>query len=283
MGFYRLSSLLRGYDLGLGTNRLILLLTALGAVAGAASGLMAVGRRPSAIVLSAVLAAVTVFAAAALAKELDPDHPASAVLAAVLGLPAAWVALPESLPALLWLLLVLRFINRATGLAPKLTDTLALLLLGGALTWFGSPLFGVLTGAMLLLDALLPDGRRAHSLLGLLAIVGAGVYWVLNVARYAPQPHETWLGVLLLAVAIATIGVILACYVILMPCDATGRPLDSARFQAAQVVALAVGLSFASWHGYFGAALFVALWVALLGAVVVHWFNAATRRAPAST
>ena len=280
MDYYRLSSLFRAYDLSLGYNRGILLLSAAGAVAGAALGLAA-GQPAAGWLLRALVGSATPFAAAALAKEIDPDHPGSAVLAAALALPALWFATIDSLLPLLWLLMILRFVNRSTGLAPKVTDTLALLLLAGGLVWLGSPLFGVLTGAVLLLDALLPGGRRAPGVLGALVILGAVAYWIANAQRFGPAPHEPWQAVVLLAITVATIGVILSCYVVLMPGDATGRPLDSSRFQAAQIVALAVGLSFASWHGEAGATLFVALWVALVGAVIMHWLHIGARSSAA--
>jgi hypothetical protein len=292
MDYYRLSSLFRAYDLSLGTNRGILLLSAAGAAVGAVLGLVA-GQPPAAWLMKALLGGATPFAAAALAKEIDPDHPGSAVLAAALAVPVVGVTRPESLPALLWLLIALRFINRSTGLAPKVTDTLALLLLTGWLVWYGgpllaglrfaSPLYGVLAGAVLFIDALLPGGRRAHGVLGGLVGGGAVVYWIANAGRFPPQPHETWLGIALLAVAMGMTGVILTCYVILMPGDATGRPLDSARFQAAQIVALAAGLSFASWHGHDGTALFVGLWTALIGAVIMYWVHAGERRTPTTS
>ncbi len=288
---YRWSSLLRGYDLSLGYNRVIVLLSA---VAGALGLALSVPSEASiaALLGRAAVAGLTAFGAAALAKEIDPDHPRSAVLAAAVAIPAAWIAMPESLPALLWLLLLLRFINRATGLPPRWSDTLALLLLAGWLMWpggplfpglrFATPLFGVLTGAGFITDALLPDGRRAHGIVGGLVVAGAVAYWIANAARFASTPHETWLVVLLVAITVATIGVILTCYVILMPGDATGRPLNSLRFQAAQIVALTVGLSLASWHGSAGATLFVALWAALVGSIIMYWVNAGARPAPAS-
>lgn len=288
---YRWSSLLRGYDLSLGYNRVIVLLSV---VAGALGLALTVPSEASiaAVLGRAAVAGLNAFGAAAVAKEIDPDHPRSAVLAAAVAIPATWIAMPESLPALLWLLLLLRFINRATGLPPRWSDTLGLLLLAGWLMWpggpllpglrFATPLFGVLTGASFIADALLPDGRRAHGILGGLVLAGAVAYWIANAARFASTPHETWLVVLLVAITVATIGVILTCYVILMPGDATGRPLDSLRFQAAQIVALGVGLSFASWHGRAGATLFVALWAALVGAIIMYWVNAGARPAPAS-
>ena len=278
---YRWTSLFRAYDLSLTSNRVILLLSALGGAMGFALGVFgspdvwpAFGR--------VAVGGLTPFAAAAIAKELDPDHMLSAVLAAALALPAIWVAPAESLLPLLWLLISLRFINRSTGLAPRATDALALLLLSGWLVWMGSPLFGVLAGACFVLDALLPGGRRAHAALGGATILAAVAYWFANADRYGPQPHDTWLGVVLLTTAVALIGVILSCTVVLMPGDATGRPLDSSRFQAAQIVALGVGLSFASWHGHDGAALFVALWAALVGAVIMHWIIISQRHTPAT-
>lgn len=289
---YRWSSLLRWYDLSLGYNRAIVLLSAVAGALGLAVGLLG-GATMAAAFGRAAVAGLTAFGAAALAKELDPDHPRSAVLAAALAIPAAWFARPDSLPALLWLLLLLRFVNRATGLAPKWTDTLALLLLAGWLMWtggplfpglrFATPLFAVLTGAVLIIDALLPHGRRVHGLLGGLVVAGALAYWLINAAHFPAAPHETWLAVVLLAIASAIIGVILTCTVILMPGDATGRPLDSSRFQAAQIVALAAGLSFASWHGHAGAALFVALWAALVGAIISHWVTIGAHQTPATS
>ena len=191
---YRWSSLLRGYDLSLGYNRVIVLLSV---VAGALGLALTVPSEASiaAVLGRAAVAGLNAFGAAALAKEIDPDHPRSAVLAAAVAIPAAWIAMSESLPALLWLLLLLRFINRATGLPPRWSDTLGLLLLAGWLMWpggpllpglrFATPLFGVLTGAGFIADALLPDGRRAHGILGGLVLAGAVAYWIANAARFA--------------------------------------------------------------------------------------------------
>ena len=280
--FHRWSSLLRAYDLSLGYNRLILLLSAGGGAVALVGGVLA-GQGLWPALLRAFVGGVTVFAAAALAKELDPDHPGSALVAAALALPLVWWAAgAASLLPLLWLVLLLRFINRSTGLAPKRTDTLALLLLAAWLSWTRSPLFGLLSGGALVVDALLPHGRRAHGPWGALVALPTVLFWIANADRFAPPVRpETWLVVVLLALTVMTIGVILTCYVILAPGDATGRPLDPARIQAGQIVALAAGLSFASWHGRAGATLFVALWAALAGTVVLYWLDLDSRRTTA--
>ena len=279
MLLYRWSSLLRAYDLRLGYNRVIVLLSALGAAVALVAGIVAGLPLPD-VLLRAFAGGMTAFAAAALAKELDPDHPGSAVVGAALAVPLVWwVARVDSLLPLLWLILSLRFVNRSTGLPPRLTDALGLILLAGWLSWARTPLFGVLTGVVLLLDVLLPGGRRVHGWLGAPVALAAGVYWGVNTDRYPSAAPEPWLVVCLLALTIAVIGVILTCYVILAPGDATGRPLDGSRVQAGQIVALTVGLFFASWHGRDGATLFAALWAALAGTVVLYWRDVDSRRA----
>jgi len=65
-----------------------------------------------------------------------------------------WIARVDSVLPLLWLILILRFVNRSTGLPPKLTDALGLILLAGWLSWARMPLFGILTGVVLVLDVL---------------------------------------------------------------------------------------------------------------------------------
>lgn len=272
--YYRWSSLLRAYDLRLGYNRLILLLSAVGALVALVAVILA-GEALWPLLLRAFAGGAMVFVAAALAKELDPDHPGSALVAAGLAaLLVWWAARPDSLLPLLWLVLLLRFVNRSTGLAPKLTDTLGLLLLAAWLSWARSPLFGLLSGGALVVDALLPGGRRAHGPWGALVALPTALFWIANADRYGPAIHPpTWLIILLLLLTIMTIGVILTCYVILAPGDATGRPLAPARVQAGQIVGLAVGLSFASWQGQPGAVLFAALWAALAGAVALYWLD----------
>lgn len=279
MMLYRWSSLVRAYNVKLGYNRVIVLLSILGAAVALAAGAVA-GQPLPALLLRALAGGVTVFAAAALAKELGPDHPGSAVASAALAVPLVWwVARPESLLPLFWLILSLRFVNRSTGLPPRITDTLGLILLAGWLSWTRTPLFGILTGVVLLLDVLLPDGRRVHGWLGAAVALVAGLGWAVNGERYPPAHAETWLIVVLLALTVAAIGVILNCYIVLAPGDATGRPLNPTRVQAGQIVALAVGLFFASWHGRDGATLFVGLWAALGGTVAQYWRDVNSRRA----
>mgnify|MGYP000712809522 CR=1 FL=1 len=267
MNYHRWSALFRSYDLTLRHNQLILLLTVAGAALAFVAGQMAVSWSS---LYRAVLGGIIVFAAGALAKEVDPDRQRASLLAAVLALGAVWAADPASPLALLWLGGSLRFLNRTTGLRPLPTDTVALLGLTAWLSWRELPLFGLLFGALLMLDAVLPDGQRWHMWLGAALLIGAAVW--LWLGDWTIEPLPAWLILALLAVATGFIAVILNSYAVQAVGDATGQRLNSSRVQAGQVFALAAGLALASWRGEAGVALFVALWAALLGVLAYFLF-----------
>ncbi len=268
MNYHRWSALFRSYDLTLRHNQLILLLTVAGAALAFVAGEMAVSLDS---LYRAAVGGITVFAAGALAKEVDPDQPRAALPAAVLALGFVWAADPASPLALLWLGGALRFLNRTTGLRPLPTDTLALLGLTAWLSWREVPLFGLLFGSLLLLDAVLPDGQRFYRWLGSALLLGSAVW--LWLGEGAKEPLPVWLILALLAVAIGFIVVILNSYHVAAVGDATGQRLASPRVQAGQVFALATGLALGSWWGQAGVTLFIALWAALLGALAYFLLN----------
>lgn len=273
MNYHRWSALFRSYDLTLRHNQLILLLTVAGAALAFVTGGMSFSWNS---LYRAALGGITVFAAGALAKEVDPDRAGASLPAAVLALGLVWAADPASPLALFWLVGALRFLNRATGLRPLPTDTLALLGLTAWLSWRELPLFALLFGALLMLDAVLPDGQRRHTWLGGGLLIGAAV-WLWR-GDWTIELLPTWLILVLLAIAIGFIVVILNSYHVQAVGDATGQALASARVQAGQIFALAAGLALASWRGQSGVALFVALWAALLAVLVYFLFPDRLRR-----
>ena len=97
------------------------------------------------------------FAAWAIARELDPDHPLSATVAALL-VPIAVLTLGAPAPAPLFVtLLTIRILVRTTGLAPKTTDLAALTV--GAIAFADAPAgwaAGILLAFAMVRDAALP-------------------------------------------------------------------------------------------------------------------------------
>lgn len=257
------SGVARPLDLSYRTNRAIVLL-ALGVllIVAAASALAGTGTVET--LTRSVGAALAVFLSWALCREVDPDHDHSALLAAammILVLPA----LPVSdILALLWVLLVIRVVNRTTGRAAATTDLVLLL----ALTlWPLSRGFlqaGPIAAAAFVLDGRL-HGRAPHRLPFAAAALGAAAaaLIVTPVHLSAPSP-AAWMGIVL-ATALF-VPVIAASKTIHTTGDSGGLPLDPGRVMAGQVLALATVISTAAGD----AQTFAPLWAAVLAAGLWH-------------
>ncbi|MFO7662862.1 MAG: hypothetical protein R6X18_09740 [Chloroflexota bacterium] len=269
MDLYRWTSLFRNYDLNLRHNRLILVLSLIAAVAVAGGKAVSGNNEWPDLFLIAFTAGATVFSAGALSKEIYPDYPQMSLAAAVICLAGAWFTQPVSLVILFWLIGCLRVLNRSTGLAPKLTDVAVLGLIAAWLVWHISPLFGLLTGSILWLDALLPDGQKYNRLIGWAILLLTIVYTIGWGELTSPAPPNGWLVAAVLIVTVAFIPVMLHSYDLQATGDATGAPLNPTRVQAEQLASLATGLVLTSWLGVDGAILLVALWAAIL-VVSVH-------------
>lgn len=272
MNFHHWSSLFRGYDLSLRYNRWLLALTA----AGAATGLLLGTGTAAERLFQGLTGAAAVFGAGALAKELVPDRLVAAVAAALFAIPFATAVSPAGLLALFWLLGSMRFLNRTTGLRPRLSDTLVVLFAAALLIWRVSPLFGLLAGIMLLLDVLLPDGQRAYLAPGVLAVGVAG--WMLVAGKQKPEPLPLLYTTIVLIIATGFIPIILNSFQITVVGDATGAPLYPVRIQAAQAFALSSGLFLASGLGRPGILILSGLWAGLAGVLAHHIMTLRSRR-----
>lgn len=272
MDYHRWSSLFRGYDITLRYNQLILGLSV--ACAAAAFSLQN-GSTGSRLVASVAAGAIT-FLTAALSKELDPDRPHAAPLAALLVIPFLTYFTAEGAVALFWLIGTARFLNRATGLRPTILDLAVLLLSTIWLGWQVTPLFGILMSIMLSLDSQLPDGQRIHAAYGIAVfLVTAVLYGRQDWLAIMP---DMWQVVALLAIAIGFVPVVLSAYHTTAVGDVTGERLHPWRVQTGQVFALSTGLVIASWFGESGILLLIGLWAALLSNLTYYLFFTTRRR-----
>jgi len=163
---YRFTGLGRSVDPSFPTNGAILLLASLALVVGTLlsvrgdSGWLYGG-------LLGVNAAVTVFLAWALTRELAPDDEVASFVAAVLA-GVTWFALGrQSLLIAAVLLVALRLVNRSTGKATEPIDELLVLPLFAFAAWAVSWPLGLVGSAAFALDAALPSPlgqveRRHH-------------------------------------------------------------------------------------------------------------------------
>jgi hypothetical protein len=271
-----LTSIGRSLDPRYPTNRAITLLTvAVGAV-GTVSRLL-IGLDLISSILWGLAAGFAVFFAWALARELDPDHDLSAFVAAGLMLLGLLLfELPTLLP-LLWMLVLLRIINRTAGPPAKIWDSLSLLGLGGWLAWQGNWIYGLMTAVAFLLDGRMSPPQRRQLLFAGIALLVTGVLFVVNGGLVGAGGLSLPITAVIIATCVLYVGVIFGSRKLMAVSDATGQPLDPRRIQAGQVLALLTALQVAWWDGMAGVVGLMPLWAAILGVALYRVATAASR------
>jgi hypothetical protein len=217
-------------------------------------------------------AGVACFLAWAIGREIEPDYPSSAAIAAfltALGLLVV-VDLPYLLP-LGALLIGLRILSRSTGLPPRLMDYVPLVVITSLSIYIDNlPPLGVIISAVFASDALLPPPDRRNGLLfaGLMLVITA----ILGLVAGLPGATST-----LQSIALIGVGMVSLLYLIAIlwrpgPLaavgDFTGEPLHRSRVLAAQVLALALALVAFVWLGNLGLIALLPLWAVLLSVPV---------------
>ncbi len=269
------SALGRPVDLAYPTNRAIVVLT-LGVFGAAALLLLGLGAGVLESILTGALAAASVFLAWALARELDPDKEYAAFISA--GLTAGTLLLlplPDVGVALLALLL-LRTVNRTSGLAAGYPDSVIVLAVAAWPLWQGQVFAGGAVVAAFLLDGVLSRPNRkqlgfapaAALEVGLFVAIGHG----LTVDIIGPRVN----GAVILA-SLLFLAVIRGSRTVGATGDRTGRPLNPLRVQSAQVLALAWAFLSAVIGGEAAVIAMLPLWAGMIGTgiyrVVTHLFG----------
>lgn len=267
----RLTTIGRALDPDYPTNRLILILTAVGAAAGLGWGLFAGWTVIEAGLLGA-RSGLALFLSWALTREMDPDREWAAFAAVgFTGMGLLILGVPD-LTVVFWALLLLRVVNHTTGLSATLLDTLGLVGLGAWLSWQGNWGLGFVTALSLWADAYLQDGKRRQAVLGGVSLLTAGAAYFLG-GRPAPLPGFAW-GPAALAGGLAALygPVIAAAREVESSCDQTGKGMLPRRIQAGQLFGLLIGLELALWYGRQGIAAVLPLWGAAAGSLA-FWFG----------
>ena len=208
-------------------------------------------------------AGAAVFVAWAVARELDPDHPMSAFVAAALML-AAVILLPTPVLLLSFLLIfVARTINRTVGLPAHALDAILTLMLLWYV-WQGYAIVGLALVVMFLLDGLLSEPNRRH--LGL--AVPSAVVLLASIAAQrvtgAASLERPWIAALG-AVSLLFVPVVASSARVSSIGDVTSVPLDPRRVQAAQILGVLVALGTAIVGGPRGAIALLPWWSAVAG------------------
>lgn len=263
MRIERLSSITRSIDLNYPTNRIIVEITLL-FLLGTAGFQLILGKAISSALYSGLIAGASVFLAWAFARELDPDNELSAFFAAFLGC-AGFLFFPSPFLLALFLeILLIRIVNRSTGLPSKTSDSIAVLLLSGWISSQGNWIFGLFTALAFFLDSFLPEPNRQNRIFGVIAFIVSLLAFIRTPGKESILLNAE-LGLFILAAVLLFIPQVLSSRKIKSRGDLTGIPLDSLRMQAAQLTAmLSAGLS-AVLGGVAGAESLMPLWGAILG------------------
>lgn len=276
MKLKRLSSVARSVDLSYPTNRAIVIITLLFFL-GTAGFQLILGREISSASASGLKAGASVFLAWAFARELDPDNEFSAFVAAFLGC-AGFLLFPSPfLLALLLELLLIRIINRSTGLPAKTFDSFAILLLSGWISFQREWIFALFTALAFFLDSSLPKPNRRNRIFGGIAFMVSLIAFM-RTAGNESILMNTQLGLFALAATLLFIQQTLRSRKIKSRGDLTGIPLDPLRIQAAQLTALLNAILFTALKGWAGIESFMPLWVAVLGVTLYGNLQALLKR-----
>ncbi len=220
--------------------------------------------------IAAGLVGILIVMTWALARELDPDRPTSATIAAIL----VWVAalLVEGIPILplVGLMIAGRVLLRSTGLPPTALDLMALIAGAFILGRTGAGWIAALMLAFAVArDRTLP-GESVSRLARIVAPFGITIVASLSVAIFS---LERWAAPTWWAIAIGVAGLIagvsMPTYSPISPCDLRGMPLEPKRLQSARRVVL-FGAVLISALGDIGLPAMLPVWVSFIAIWASH-------------
>ncbi|UCC81900.1 MAG: hypothetical protein JSW46_12925 [Gemmatimonadota bacterium] len=173
---YKATSIGRPLDPVYPTNRAVLLIVPFaGVVAAAVAGLRGAGLADVAI--AGLVGIAVAVGSWALARELAPDDDAAAFVAMALAYATYLAVGSPSILLLFTCLLVVRVVNRTSGLAARISDSLVVLVLTLATMYATrSPLLGAVGALAFAFDAELREPLRRQWVFAALCLAGAGVY-----------------------------------------------------------------------------------------------------------
>lgn len=181
-GIYRYTSIGRPLDPAWPSNKAVLLLMPLAAVAGFAWTLAGGVISGSAFVpalVACVVAALSVFGTWALARELLPDDHAAAFVSMALGFLAALSFGNPGLLLLFSTLALVRIVNRSTGLKPRTSDSVLVCVLVIASIYASArPWMGAVAALAFFLDGLLKKPVKKQWLYAAICFGSMVVYMV---------------------------------------------------------------------------------------------------------
>ena len=246
MAYHRLhkyTSIGRPLEPAYRSNKAVLILMPLGAVVGVISAWMD-GQSGLGLLQQAIYFLLVVFGSWALARELDPDDHTAAFISMAAGVLAALIVSAPGILIVFVTLLLVRIVNRSTGLVARMPDSVIVLLLVFLVIYATeSPFFGIVAALAFILDGSLKEPLRQQWVFGLICFGATIVYMVdhdIGLTHLgAPDSLFGWLALLFLLIfALNT----LLLKKVHSKGDSSGTTLDLGRVRGGMAVGLFAAL-----------------------------------------
>jgi hypothetical protein len=240
---YKYTSIGRPLEPEYRSNKAVLILMPLGAALGAVTAWMD-GQTALEVLQQAVFFLLVVFGSWALARELDPDDHTAAFISMAAGVFAALLVDAPGLLIVFVTLPLVRIVNRSTGLAARMSDSVIVMLLVFLVIYATeSPFFGLVAALAFILDGSLKEPLRHQWVFGLICLGATIVYMVdhdIGVTHLsAPDSLFEWLALLFLLIfALNT----LLLKKVHSKGDSSGKTLDLSRVRGGMAVGLFAAL-----------------------------------------
>ena len=262
----KISSIGRPLDFNYKTNKAIVIITTITIMFGFVLSILKEFTIPN-VILSGVSFGITFFVSWAISREIDPDNSISAFIGLIPLFIILFFWIETNIIILFWLLISLRIINRTTGLPARIFDSGLLFVISVLMSYFYSPIFGLLSAIVFLFDAKLIDGQKFQLIFASLSLFLSIIFFTINNKVFV-LPIFSMLQ--LLGILAITIGFLFIPYytkTVKSKGDQNDKPLSVSRIRAGQIFALFSVLLVSFFE--FGITAMIPVWCALAG-VITH-------------
>lgn len=196
-----------------------------------------------------------------IAQELDPDRRLGGIVGGGLTLICSLYLGEGNILVMLWLLFVLRMINRTSGDRHRIADNLIII---GSAVWLGKDgfwLYPLMTGAVYVVESQITGGYFRSLYLGGVAMAGAAIA---NFSSAAPSLSIIYVYIMSFTFIIFLPEIRVAAFT-QFKADKTGQRISPRRLQVAQGLFLMIGFFLPFFHGDVQALALIPAFMAAIG------------------
>ncbi|WP_292485864.1 hypothetical protein [Methanohalobium sp.] len=219
--------------------------------------------------LQATKSGISVFLSWALARELDPDNELSALFSAgtIFIFISSLITHSPDIIVLVWILLIMRVINRTSGRYAGVLDLLVVMGLGIWLTYHGGLVFILITSLVFFLDGSMDSPNKNNRYFTIISLIISAVIIIFNGNVVLKTPAT----LNILVILIVSLLFLLHIFTISGICsfdDLNIKRLDFKRIRISQLVVLFTGVSVLIFGDDYSINSILPLWTAISGILI---------------